>query len=245
MAKPTKLDGVALFLMGGTIDSRWCPKSDTAVPNRHSVMCDFIRDFITPDYKIYEEFVTRKDRRNITEEVRASLIQDIINLNHKNIIVTHGTFTMADTARRVLQEFKTNPSMADKRIVFTGSFVPIEGFAKSDGQANLGFCLAALSFMKPGVMVAMNGQLFEPEQCDKHIHDARFIDRRLNKEEQEAIDKNIIACILRDNISLAIAQRHFSETDTSAIRNKLLKMGASDLAKIFDLEKLISKSGGG
>jgi L-asparaginase len=69
------------------------------------------------------------------------------------MVITHGTDTMADTARYLGERVQ------DRTIVLTGAMVPYT-FGSSDGLFNLGSALAFSQSLPPGVYVAMNGRCF-------------------------------------------------------------------------------------
>ena len=91
---------------------------------------------------------------------------------HKNILITHGTFTMKATA----QYIKKNLSIGGggKKIVLTGSMMPLVGFAVSDAGFNLGFAVASFASIKPGVYLSMNGGIFPFSEVEKNVELFRF-----------------------------------------------------------------------
>ncbi|MFA6098810.1 MAG: asparaginase domain-containing protein [Patescibacteria group bacterium] len=160
---------IHFIITGGTIDSHYDASKDTAVPNEISVIPSFINGL-----KIYHgaEFTTvcMKDSRDLKREDLDNILKIIENSAHTEIIVTHGTYTMPDTARFLKANLKRN----DQTIVLTASAVPISGFSPSDGPFNLGYAVAQLEHLKPGIYVAINGKVFSPEEVMKIISEARF-----------------------------------------------------------------------
>ncbi len=76
-----------------------------------------------------------KDSRAIKPSDMEKILGVISKSPHRYIVVTHGTYTMPDTARYVQAKLgKTR-----KIIVFTGSMIPIHGFSPSDGTFNTWF----------------------------------------------------------------------------------------------------------
>ena len=75
------------------------------------------------------------------------------------IVVTHGTDTMVETARRSLAD-----ANLAKTIVLTGAMIPY-AFGSSDGLFNLGSALSFAQVLPPGVYVAMNGMAFPWDRC--------------------------------------------------------------------------------
>ena len=83
------------------------------------------------------------------------------------ILVTHGTDTMVVTGRVLA-------GIAGKTIVMTGAMQPASVRA-SDAEFNVGFALAAVQTLPPGVYVAMNGMIFDPAKTVKDRAGARFV----------------------------------------------------------------------
>ena len=61
-----------------------------------------------------------------------------------------------------------------KTIVLTGAMQPASVRA-SDAEFNVGFALAAVQTLPPGVYVAMNGMIFDPQRTVKDRAGARFV----------------------------------------------------------------------
>lgn len=141
-----------IFTTGGTIDK---------------VYFDALSEFQVGDSGIgnmlneanisYEYIITplmKKDSLELTDEDRALVHQAISQTSAENILVTHGTDTMAVTARHV-------SDIAGKTIVFTGSMLPASHRA-TDAVFNVGFAIASAQLLPPGTYLAMNGQVFDP-----------------------------------------------------------------------------------
>ena len=164
-----KMFKIHFIMTGGTIDSRYDGGKDTAIPNKESIIPSFIESL-----KLYQyaEFTTvcMKDSRDLTSNDIENILKTVEKSPHTKIIVTHGTYTMPDTARYL----KANIKRKDQTIVLTGSAIPINGFSPSDGPFSLGYAIAQLEHLKPGVYVAINGKVFSPEEIMKNISEARF-----------------------------------------------------------------------
>jgi len=76
------------------------------------------------------------------------------------ILITHGTDTMAETARYLGQ------TIQGKTVVLTGAMIPYT-FGSSDGLFNLGSAIAFAQTLDPGVYVAMNGRCFHWDNVRK------------------------------------------------------------------------------
>ena len=86
----------------------------------------------------------------------------------KQIVVTHGTDTMVETARALAAA-----GLRDKTIVLTGAMVPY-AFGSSDGLFNLGSALSFVQVLPPDVYVAMNGQHFRWDGVRKNTASGVF-----------------------------------------------------------------------
>lgn len=96
--------------------------------------------------------MTDADRDIIVEQCRAS--------PESQIVITHGTDTMVETARVLAA------SIQNKTIVLTGAMVPYK-FGSSDGLFNLGSALAFVQALSPGVYIAMNGSCYAADRVRK------------------------------------------------------------------------------
>ncbi|MBT4088787.1 MAG: asparaginase [Deltaproteobacteria bacterium] len=110
--------------------------------------------------------ICHKDSLEMSDEDRGTIRDEILKDDHTHILITHGTDTMIKTAQ-VLQ------SVPGKTIVLTGSMQPAK-FKGSDATFNVGYAVAAVQVLPPGVYIAMNGQLFDPTQTRKNIEQNCF-----------------------------------------------------------------------
>ncbi len=111
-----------------------------------------------------------KNSRALTKGDMQKVLETVENSQSQKIIITHGTYTMTDTAGLLKAKLKRN----DQVIILTGSMIPLTGFSPSDAPFNLGFSMAKLEDLKEGVYVCMNGRIFVPEEVMKMISEGRF-----------------------------------------------------------------------
>lgn len=104
--------------------------------------------------------MTDGDRQMILEHCRQS--------PEDQIVITHGTDTMADTARLLGER------LTGKTVVLTGAMIPF-AFGSSDGLFNLGSALSFVQVLPQGVYVAMNGRCFPWDDVRKN-RDAGFFE---------------------------------------------------------------------
>ena len=161
---------VHIIITGGTIDSVFSPAFDRTIINDHSIIMDYIDKSVKPHGKITAETLTLKDSRDISDNIRAELVECIKSCSASSIIITHGTYTMPQTAQYLQQHLGT----IDKTIVMTGSLLPLHGFSGSDAPYNLGYAIASAQLLQNGVYLAMNGYIFNAGNVVKDTENGVF-----------------------------------------------------------------------
>lgn len=164
-----KKETIHFVLTGGTIDSFWNGKKDTAEVASKSCVPDYI-DSLKLHENIEFTEVCMKDSREIVKADMDNVLKTIEKSPHKKFIVTHGTYTMPDTARFIEVNLRRN----DTTIVFTGSMTPLLGFSPSDAPFNLGYSMAKIHELPAGYYVCMNGRVFAPDEIIKVMYEGKF-----------------------------------------------------------------------
>jgi L-asparaginase len=103
------------------------------------------------------------DSLEMTDEVRSEIARRCLDAKSEQIVVTHGTDTMVDTAAVVAGAIAGTP----RTVVFTGAMIPF-AFGSSDGLFNLGSALSFVQALPPGAYIAMNGRWFPWDDCRKN-----------------------------------------------------------------------------
>lgn len=101
------------------------------------------------------------DSLEMSAEDRELIVHQCNNCDETQIVITHGTDTMQDTAKVLAQK------IINKTIILTGAMIPIK-FGSSDGLFNLGSALAFAQSLPAGVYVAMNGRFFNWDNVRKN-----------------------------------------------------------------------------
>jgi len=101
------------------------------------------------------------DSLEMTDADRELIAHQAASCEECNLVVTHGTDTMAQTA-----ELLATKNIA-KTIVLTGALIPYK-FGSSDGFFNLGSALAFAQTLPHGVYIAMNGRFFKAGKVRKN-----------------------------------------------------------------------------
>lgn len=167
---PEMISHLHILITGGTIDSRFDVARDSVVVNDASIVAGYLEELVRPHFKISQEVITLRDSREITDNVRAEIVRSIEKCSHEFILLTHGTYTMAETALYLQKHL----GQSAKRVVLTGSMFPLQGFSPTDAPFNLGFAIGSLFLSGPGVYLAMNGRLFFPGDAVKNVGAGRF-----------------------------------------------------------------------
>jgi len=161
---------IHIVITGGTIDSFYNGIKDTVEPLKHSSIPDFIKSLKLYEKTLFSE-VCMKDSRALNLSDFKKICQTVEKSKSKNIIISHGTYAMPDCAKYL----KANLKRKDQTIVFTGSMIPLIGFSPSDAPFNLGYAIAQVQTLKPGIFVCMNGKVFMPEEVAKLLYSGKFI----------------------------------------------------------------------
>ena len=102
-----------------------------------------------------------KDSLDITEKDREKILSECKSAKENKIMITHGTYTMPETAKYLGRNIK------NKIIVLVGSMVPFS-YKDSDALFNFGYAISALKNLKNGVYIAMNGKIFNWNNVKKN-----------------------------------------------------------------------------
>lgn len=142
---------IRIFITGGTFDKEYNElNGQLYFKDTHmSDLLDMGRSRVAVEIRT----LMMVDSLEMTDEDRQLIAYQCNNCDETQIVITHGTDTMADTAQMLANEVK------DKTIILTGAMIPIK-FGSSDGLFNLGSALAFAQTLPAGVYVAMNGRYF-------------------------------------------------------------------------------------
>jgi len=149
---------------GGTIDKIYfdaLSQFEVGESQVEHILSEALVDF---DYGI--EPLLQKDSLELTAEDRDTLRRYIENDTATHFVITHGTDTMVDTADSLA-------GIDGKTIVLTGALAPAR-FRTTDAVFNVGMAVAAAQVAKPGVYIAMSGQVFDAGAVRKNRAENRF-----------------------------------------------------------------------
>ena len=118
------------------------------------------------DFEFEVVALMHKDSLEVTAEDRRKLHEYIEKDNAKRYVITHGTDTMPETAEALRD-------LEGRTIVLTGALTPAR-FRQTDAVFNVGMAVAVAQVARPGVYIAMSGQVFEAGAVRKNRAENRF-----------------------------------------------------------------------
>jgi L-asparaginase len=148
-----------VFVTGGTFDKEYDELTGTLRFDATHVEEMLRRGRCMLD--VHVEVLMMIDSLEMKEAHRHRIVDACAHCEETQIVITHGTDTMVDTAAVLAAAVTT------KTIVLTGAMVPY-AFGSSDGLFNLGSALSFVQALAPGVYVAMNGRCFRWDDVRKN-----------------------------------------------------------------------------
>ncbi len=144
--------GILVLTTGGTIDKNYFDALSEYQIVESGIPALLKEARVALPFRIEE--ACRKDSLELTAADRAEIARRAADAPEFRIIVTHGTDTMAETAKVLAA------AMPGKTVVLTGALSPAR-FAETDAPFNLGMAFATAQVAPPGVYIAMSGQVFD------------------------------------------------------------------------------------
>ncbi len=158
------IERLLILTTGGTIDKIYFDdKSDYQIGEPQ---IGRILDDMHVAFEFEVNALMRKDSLHLTDADRDENRPAVARTPCEHELVTHGTDTMAETAR-VLE------SVPGKTIVITGALNPAR-FRDSDAVFNIGCAVGALQVLPHGAWVVMNGRVWNPANVRKNREKNRF-----------------------------------------------------------------------
>lgn len=149
---------IKLFVTGGTIDKKYNELTGELIFTETSLP-EMLKQSRC-QVPISVETIILKDSLEMNDADRAMILEKCLSCAESQIIITHGTDTMTETAHVLGQ------SVTDKTIVLLGAMVPY-AFKKSDSLFNLGCAVISVQTNLPGIYITMNGKLFNWDNVKK------------------------------------------------------------------------------
>ena len=153
---------IRVLVTGGTFDKQY-NELEGSLSFRESHVEDMLaRGRCMLDVTV--EVLMMIDSLDMKDADRARVVQTCRACAESQVVITHGTDTMVETARAIALA-----AVKGKTIVLTGAMIPF-AFGSSDGLFNLGSALSFAQTLPAGVYVAMNGRWFAWDDVRKN-HD--------------------------------------------------------------------------
>jgi L-asparaginase len=159
------MDEILVLTTGGTIDKQYFDALSQYVITDSVIARLLETGRVAHPFRIEE--VMRKDSLDIDAGDREALAERIEACANTHIVITHGTDTMTETAKRLAR-------IPGKTMVLVGALAPAR-FAESDATFNLGMAFATAQVAPPGVYITMNGSVFRGDKVVKNRELGRFV----------------------------------------------------------------------
>lgn len=150
---------ITVLATGGTIDKEYNLDSEMVIGE------PWIREILSrviTDVEFDVRSILKLDSLDMTDDDRAVLTEALNKVDGDRVLITHGTDTMPETARYLLE----NADLGEKVVVLCGSIQPAI-MRTSDADFNVGAAVAALNLLEPGVYISMSGRIFAAETVRK------------------------------------------------------------------------------
>ena len=155
---------ITIFTTGGTIDKVYFDAQSEYEVGEPQI-AEILR-MVGAQVQYSIETIFRKDSLDLTDEDRQEIRRRVEDVDARRILITHGTDTMVLTGEALAD-------LTDRTVVLVGSLTPAR-FKNSDAEFNIGFALAAVQTLPPGIWIAMNGCVFPYDKVRKNRKMNRF-----------------------------------------------------------------------
>ena len=154
-----------IFTTGGTIDKVYFDALSEFQVGASPLDAILSEANVSLDYALTS--LMKKDSLELTDEDRDIIRSAVIDCEAQNVLITHGTDTMAKTAEAL-------QNIGDKTVVLTCAMQPAR-LRSTDAIFNVGFAIAAARMHSPGVYIAMNGRVFDAGSVRKDRGAGQFV----------------------------------------------------------------------
>ena len=155
---------IKFITTGGTIDKIYFDALSQFEVGESVIQHILTEGLVDFEYDVVSLF--QKDSLEIDDKDRQTLRDYIEGDDGKHYVITHGTDTMPDTATAL-------SGLDGRTIVLTGALSPAR-FRTTDAVFNVGMAVATVQVARPGVYIAMSGQVFEAGSVRKNRAQNRF-----------------------------------------------------------------------
>jgi len=155
---------IKIFTTGGTIDKVYFDATSEYQVGPANISAVF--DELKLGFNYTVESLMKKDSLDLTDDDREIIYQAAAKEPADRILITHGTDTMVQTAKKLA-------AIQGKTIVLTGALKPAL-FKTTDAIFNIGCAVIAVQAMQPGVYIVMNGCVFTHDHVRKNVQQGKF-----------------------------------------------------------------------
>jgi L-asparaginase len=156
---------IRIIVTGGTFDKHY-DEIEGALTFRETHLPNIMRQ-VRVTVPVVVETNQLIDSLHMTEADRLRILEACRNAPEDQLVVTHGTDTMVETARLL------GEANLPKTIVLTGAMIPYTVYG-SDSLFNLGSSISVVQLLSPGVYVAINGRIFRWDNVRKNRESGVF-----------------------------------------------------------------------
>jgi len=160
---------ITIITTGGSIDKDYPKPTKGYAFEIGPPAAKRILEKVKPNFNFKIVSVLQKDSLDITDDDRELILKAVKNSPSEKIIITHGTDTILKTAEKI-------STVKNKIIILTGATRP-ERFVDSDAAFNLGCAIGAISVLKEGVHIVMQGRIYPWDKCRRDEETGRFEDK--------------------------------------------------------------------
>jgi L-asparaginase len=157
---------IRLFSTGGTISKKYDEIGGELVFDKEHIEKMLLQGRCEADLKITSLML--KDSLEMDDKDRDVIENMVKNCDENKIIITHGTDTMIQSAKKLSK-------IDNKTIVFTGAMIPY-AFKNSDSLFNIASAITAVQTLKFGVYICMNGRVFLADNVVKDKQMGLFLE---------------------------------------------------------------------
>ncbi|MDA3919834.1 MAG: asparaginase domain-containing protein [Salinisphaera sp.] len=166
---------IVLLATGGTIEKSYDAHAGHLTLDR-PVIDTLVGRLVQPDINLRVERVMAIDSLEMGAAERQRLgdaLDDALAADASHaVLITHGTDTLAETARALAERF---PSL-DRPVVLTGAMVPFRA-ADSDALQNVAQAIMACRLLLPGVYAVFHGRVIEAAKIAKDYQRLTLVER--------------------------------------------------------------------
>ncbi len=169
------MDSIHHIKTGGTIGG--CIPEYQEIETLANIFPDTVDldKYLSESLRIFAEYgesvVCHKDSRAVNDADRQMIVDIIVREYGKGVnkfLITHGTYTMPETGKYLLEHLPA-PVLLKVQVIVTGSMYPWTVLG-SDAPINLGAALGLLlNTNNPAVAICMHGKLFDPNSSSVNV----------------------------------------------------------------------------